>query len=193
MGRSLAPIDATLVTEADEADGRPLFEANGLEYSIERRNGRVFHQETRRDPSGRIVARNEAEVQFVLGSGSQGLGYLIERDGFLFQSPISWYAHQRRWDLAPGYEKQNPHFDRPVVSTCLYCHANRVEPVAGTINRYQPPIFRGHAIGCERCHGPGELHVRRPTVVAGRDRTIVNPAALEASLRDAVCEQCHLL
>ena len=162
MGRSLSPIALAVTTGGDEKAGRPLFEAQGLEYSIERRDGRVWHQETRRDSSGQIIARNEAEVQFVLGSGSQGIGYLIERDGFLFQSPISWYVRKQQWDLAPGYEQMNAHFDRPVASTCLYCHANRVEPVAGTINRYRPPIFQGHAIGCERCHGPGELHVRRP-------------------------------
>jgi tetratricopeptide (TPR) repeat protein len=193
MGQSLSPIAAALAAGGDEAGGRPLFEAYGLEYSIERREGRIFHQETRRDHSGRILARNEAEVQYVLGSGSQGIGYLIERDGSLFQSPISWYVRQRRWNLSPGYEKQNPHFDRPVVPTCLYCHANRVEPVPGTINQYERPIFRGHTIGCERCHGPGELHVQRPTMVDGRDITIVNPAGLEPSLREAVCEQCHLL
>jgi hypothetical protein len=70
MGRSLTPIAGATETGGDEAGGRPLFEANGLEYSIERREGRVFHQETRRDSAGRLVARNEAEVQFVLGSGS---------------------------------------------------------------------------------------------------------------------------
>jgi Tfp pilus assembly protein PilF len=193
MGRSLAPIDAAPATGGDEAGGRPLFEANGLEYSIERRDGRVFHREARRDAAGRIIALNEVQVQFVLGSGSQGISYLVEHDGFLFQSPISWYVQKRRWDLSPGYQKQNAHFDRPVVSTCLYCHANRVEAVEGTINRYQPPIFRGHAIGCERCHGPGEIHVSHPTAVDGRDMTIVNPAGLEPALRDAVCEQCHLL
>jgi predicted CXXCH cytochrome family protein len=75
------------------------------------------------------------------------------------------------------------------MSTCLYCHVNRVEPVEGTVNRYRPPTFRGHAIGCERCHGPGELRVRQPDAA----QTIVNPAALEPSLRDAVCEQCHLM
>jgi predicted CXXCH cytochrome family protein len=193
MGRSLAPVATATTTGGDEASGGPLFEAHGLEYSIERRDGRVLHQETRRDASGRMIARNEAEVQFVLGSGSQGIGYLIERDGFVFQSPISWYVEKQKWDLAPGYAQMNVHFDRPVASTCLYCHANRVEPVAGTINRYRPPIFQGHAIGCERCHGPGELHVRGPTIADGRDSTIVNPAGLESALRDAVCEQCHLL
>ena len=72
MGRSLSPI-AGATAGGDEEDSRPLFEAQGLEYSIEHRDGRVLHQETRRDSAGQIVARNEAEVQFVLGSGRQGV------------------------------------------------------------------------------------------------------------------------
>ena len=192
MGRSLSPIDAATSPPAGGAVDRVLFEAQGLEYSMENRDGHLIHKETRRDDSGRIIARNEAEVQFAVGSGRQGVAYLIERDGFLFQSPITWYARDRQWDLSPGYEKVNFHFDRTVTSDCLSCHANRFEPVAGTVNRYRPPIFRGHAIGCERCHGPGELHGDRHDVVDGRDLTIVNPAKLEPPLRDAVCQQCHL-
>ena len=143
-------------------------------------------------PRASIIAQNEAEVQFAVGSGRLGVAYLIEHDGFLFQSPIAWYPRERQWDLPPGYHTSNSHFDHPITSSCLFCHANQVEPVPGTVNRYRPPIFRGHAIGCERCHGPGELHVTHPTLVDGRDVTIVNPALLEPSLRDAVCEQCHL-
>lgn len=188
MGRSLSPIAAGV---ADSA-GAPLFEAGGLQYSVEDRGGRVIHAETRRDASGGVVARNEAEVRYIVGSGRQAQAYLIDRDGFVFLSPITRYTKAGRWDLSPGYEKANHHFNRPVVPLCLYCHADRVEPAPGTVNRYQPPTFRGHAIGCERCHGPGELHVRRPAVVDGRDVTIVNPADLEPGLRDAVCEQCHL-
>jgi len=193
MGRSLAPIGDASVKDVDEGAGRPLFESQGLEYSIDHRDGRVFHQETRRDASGRIVTRNEAEVQFVLGSGRQGIAYLIEHDGFLFESPLNWYSRKRRWDLSPGFEVFNYHFDRPIRPGCLFCHANRFEPTAGPINQYRRPIFQGHAIGCERCHGPGELHVARPTTVDGKDMTIVNPADLAPTLRDAVCAQCHLV
>ena len=64
--------------------------------------------------------------------------------------------------------------------------------MAGTLNRYEPPIFQGHAIGCERCHGPGELHVERGGVSAGPDLTIVNPGRLAPALRESVCQQCHL-
>ena len=194
MGRSLYPITPESAAAVAVAGGRgPIrFEAGGFEYSIENRNGHVIHVETRRSPSGRLVAQQEAEVQYVLGSGRQAVAYLVEHDGFLFQSPINWYPRARKWDLAPGYEKRNLHFTRVVAAECLYCHANQFDPVPGTMNRYQKPIFRGHAVGCERCHGPGELHIRRPAEVNGQDMTIVNPGSLEPSLRDAVCEQCHL-
>ena len=73
--------------------------------------------------------RRRSSLQSV--PGGRGSAYLIERDGFLFQSPITWYVRERKWDLPPGYEKVNLHFDRPVEHHCLYCHANRVEPVDG--------------------------------------------------------------
>jgi Tfp pilus assembly protein PilF len=194
MGRSLAPIAAAPAAGANhDTSGRVLLTAQGLEYSIEDRDGHLIHRETRRDAAGHVIAQNEAEVHYAVGSGRQGIAYLIERDGFLFQSPITWYVRQRKWDLSPGYEAFNLHYDRPVEANCLFCHANRAEPVQGPLNCYQAPIFRGHAIGCERCHGPGELHVRRPQMTDGRDHTIVNPAALEPALRDAVCQQCHLI
>ncbi|MFI5456371.1 MAG: cytochrome c3 family protein, partial [Isosphaerales bacterium] len=193
MGRSLSPIADAQSLGAGPDGSRPQFEAQGLLYSVEHQGARVFHREARQDASGRLIAQNQAEVQYVIGSGRQGFSYLIERDGFLFESPITWYAKDRRWGLSPGYETRNHHFERPILAECLFCHANRAERVSSAINRYRTPIFQGHSIGCERCHGPGDLHVRRPTVVDGRDLTIVNPADLEPSVRDAVCEQCHLI
>jgi hypothetical protein len=207
MGRSLAPIASAPTVGGDPSGGSITFEVQGergsvragqteaalSQFTVERRDGREFHRETRRDAQGRILAQVEAEVKYALGSGSRGVSYLVEHDGRLFQSPISWYRQKGTWDLSPGYERRNHHFERPIEPQCLFCHANRVEPVERSINRYAEPIFRGHAIGCERCHGPGELHVRRPELVEGRDVTIVNPRHLEPTLRAAVCEQCHLL
>jgi predicted CXXCH cytochrome family protein len=133
-------------------------------------------------------------VQFTLGSGSNGRSYLINRDGYLYQSPISWYAQKQTWDLSPGFANSYPQ-QRAIAVDCLFCHANRVDLVEGSINHYREPIFRGYTIGCERCHGPGELHVAQRTKgenIGDRDYTIVNPRRLEPHLRDAVCEQCHL-
>jgi Tfp pilus assembly protein PilF len=194
MGRSLAPIAAI-------DDGPPTHIAAGLpisdkgvQYSIETRDGKVFHKATRRDEDGTLFAEIEAEVRFALGSGTRGISYLIERDGFLFQSPIAWFAQKGRWDISPGYGEYTtrPDFERAIQPECIFCHTNQYRPVAGTLNRYETPIFQGHSIGCERCHGPGELHVQRPGLSTETDFTIVNPANLTPALRDSVCEQCHL-
>jgi Flp pilus assembly protein TadD len=194
MGRSLAPVGGA-------EDGPPIgpaaglpFEAKGVRYDIERRDGRLVHKATRRDEHGSVLSEVQAEVRYALGSGTRGISYLIDRDGFLFQSPIAWFAQQRRWDISPGYGGPNPrpNFERAIQRECLFCHTSQVRSVSGTLNRYEPPIFEGHAIGCERCHGPGALHANRGGASAEPDLTIVNPARLAPALRESVCQQCHL-
>jgi hypothetical protein len=183
MGRSAAPATSVM----PETTGR-VFEVDDLTYSIERRDGRVFHRESRRDRSGREVASAEAEVRYAIGSGTRGISFAVAKGNGLFQSPLAWYAQERRWDLAPGYRDLNAHFDRPITPGCLFCHTNRFDRKEG-----REPVFHGLAIGCERCHGPGELHARRLGGTGGDvDLTIVNPADLAPPLREAVCEQCHL-
>ncbi len=194
MGRSLAPIARAPTVGGPRSDGTITFNAGKSQFTIERRGGREVHREAQLDEHGRVLAEVAAEVKYALGSGSRGVGYLVEHDGRLFQSPISWYSQKSQWDLSPGYEAHNFHFDRPIENQCLFCHANRVEPVALSVNHYNQPVFQqGEAIGCERCHGPGELHARGQDVFEGRDLTIVNPRHLTPALRAAVCEQCHLL
>jgi Tfp pilus assembly protein PilF len=99
--------------------------------------------------------------------------------------------------LAPGYRERNSHFDRSIIPRCLACHCNQPKAAGHSDSRFQEPIFaESYAIGCERCHGPGELHVRRreaKEVPDGDfDDTIVNPARLEPALRESACQQCHL-
>jgi hypothetical protein len=194
MGRSLAPVEGGEGEPPVGAEVGLPFESQGVHYALEHRDGRTFHRTWREGSNGEVFAAVEAEVQYALGSGTRGISYLIERDGFLQQSPIAWFAQQKRWDISPGYGGANPRpsFERPIQRGCLFCHTNQIHSVAGTLNRYEPPIFEGHAIGCERCHGPGELHASGGAGSAEPDLTIVNPARLAPSLRDSVCQQCHL-
>ena len=194
MGRSLSPVG---VAETIENFTLPLT-IDGHAYQVRRDGDRQFHREARLSPTGKEALVTEFEAVYAVGSGRTGRSYLIERDEHLFVSPMTWYA-DHGWDLSPGYEKNNSHFNRPVVAECLFCHANRALHVEGTTNQYQSPIFAGHAIGCQRCHGPGELHVAArenggadEAVAAGPDFTIVNPAHLEPRLSEAICQQCHL-
>jgi tetratricopeptide (TPR) repeat protein len=186
MGRSLVPVGAIAGRQLyDKAHNNP-FEAFGIQFRIDRRGDRVYHRQTQLGADGKPVYDFAHEVDFVIGSGARGFSYLTTRDGFVFQTPVSWFGQKQIWDLSPGFPPW-ARAGRLVPGACLICHANRVEPVANTRNRFHEPVFRGHAIGCERCHGPGELHVR----TLGKD-DIVNPGRLEPALREAVCQQCHL-
>ncbi|HMC66051.1 MAG TPA: multiheme c-type cytochrome, partial [Gemmataceae bacterium] len=190
MGRSLAPVAQSGVTV------RTKFTQQGLTYRIEQHGARLVHGESLLDAKGEVLTHVEEPVAYILGSGTRGRSYLINRDGFLFQSPISWYTQERKWALSPNYAERNQHFERPINSECLSCHSNYADAVENTINRFREPIFRGYAIGCERCHGPGELHVElhqaNPKWEGGDDYTIVNPRKLDRSERESVCQQCHL-
>lgn len=125
------------------------------------------------------------KLDYFIGSGAHGRSYVFTQNGFLFQAPFTWYTQQAKWDASPGYEHDpNLRWSRPIEPTCLWCHASQPKPIYGTINRYADPPFE-NGVACERCHGPGSDHI------AGRGR-LVNPAKLDAPLRDAVCAQCHL-
>src|SRR5205814_2266313 len=106
------------------SDGWAGFQSGGLSYVVERRGDRLFHREVLSGPAGETMASHEAEVQYVLGSSRRGLGFLIADDGYLFQSPISWYQRKGVWDLSPGYQRRHEHFDRPISTGCLFCHSN---------------------------------------------------------------------
>jgi hypothetical protein len=194
MGRSLAPVLKAGALERFDPESHNPFGASGFQFLIEWRNGKLVHKEARQDPRGQLKTEFEAEVHYVIGSGARARSYLIEHEGYLFQSAITWYSQKGIWDLSPGFAA-NPHSDRPITAECLFCHCNHADPIEHTINRYRLPIFQGFAIGCERCHGPGELHVQRRErgePIAGEDHTIVNPGRLAPPLREAVCQQCHL-
>jgi Flp pilus assembly protein TadD len=166
----------------------------GFELRVRRRGAEETHEVTARDAQGREVLRHEGAVVFAIGSGTRGRSYVINRDGYLFQSPLSWFAQAQTWDLSPGFSRSLL-AGLPVEARCLFCHCNHAEPVPDTVNRYERPLQNASAIGCERCHGPGELHVarrERGDDPDGPDDTIVNPARLPPALREAVCQQCHL-
>jgi tetratricopeptide (TPR) repeat protein len=195
MGRSILPIAAVAGTQDYSAKAHNPFESFGATMRVERQGDRVWHKETRLGPDGKPVYEFSLPVDYVIGSGNNGCSYLSVRDGFVFQTPISWFAQKGIWDTSPGFAP-DMHSGRPVLAICLYCHANRALPIEGTHNRYEPQVFAGHSIGCERCHGPGEEHVKLRAIGAAPDGkidpTIVNPKHLEPALREGVCQQCHL-
>ena len=128
------------------------------------------------------------QLDYAVGSGYNGLTFLVRRGRFLFQAPLSYYARAQKWDLSPGYENADLGFNRMVPEECINCHAGRPSPLPNVSGGYADPPFQELAIGCENCHGPGEAHVKSQ---GKRSGTIVNPAKLGARLADNICLNCH--
>jgi len=165
-------------------------------YSVYARDGKMFHEESERDAKGHVVFSETREIAYTVGVGDLGKSYLVAKGDALFVSPVSYYTNIRGWDLSPGYEEGLFRgFTRPVVELCVDCHTGMPLPSPGAHNRFQQPPFRFLTVGCERCHGPGVVHVEQRRQEApfdgSIDFSIVNPRKLRPEIRDDVCAQCH--
>ena len=135
-------------------------------------------------------------VNYIVGSGHHTNSHITSRNGYIYQVPITFYTQDQRWDLAPGFEDgSNSRFSRILNTECVTCHNHYPEHIQGSENKfYQMP----EGIECERCHGPGSLHVQ--SKLAGEvvdtsryaDLTIVNPRRLTRDLTSDLCQRCHL-
>src|SRR2546430_727150 len=75
----------------------------GVQSRAERRGGGVVPRQPGRDDKGEPVYESDTPVDYALGSGARGYSYLSDRDGFVFQSPVSWYSDKQVWDASPGF------------------------------------------------------------------------------------------
>ncbi len=199
--RSLSLVDPA----SEPPDGAFEHAKSGRSYRVYREQGQMRHREWVAVPGGDEIAA-DYPLKYLVGSGRHSRTYLVEDDGFLVESPITWYASRKAWDLSPGYDvPEPPGFERPADMGCLACHVGRASAIDRSYHRI---AFDELAIGCERCHGGGAEHVafRRnepsdsdaPSVPvtpgAGSQGVdpIVHPGKLSRELTEAICSQCHL-
>jgi hypothetical protein len=150
----------------------------------------VSHKETGwvQGESESGVFSMEHPLAYTVGSGVNGLTFLIRRGDYLFQAPLSYYARTHKWDFSPGYEQADLGFSRLVPEECINCHSGRPAPIPNRPGAYAEPAFSELAIGCENCHGPGAEHVR---TLGKKPGAIVNPAKLTPRLAENICMNCH--
>ncbi|QDU19717.1 tetratricopeptide repeat protein [Urbifossiella limnaea] len=193
MSRSAAPAAAP-----GAPDGTFEHAASGRRFEVRRVDGTPRHREFLLDPARADAVLTDLPVAFALGSGRHAQTFACDADGFLAESPVTWYASRQGWGMSPGYDKPvHRGFERPIGPLCVYCHMGRVERLDRSTHKYR--VVEA-AIGCERCHGPGELHVshwqdtpgEHPARDGPGDLTVVNPRRLPRALAEAVCQQCHL-
>jgi tetratricopeptide (TPR) repeat protein len=194
MGQSWYRLTPANAVEDFEEDNEIELPGSGVRYRMTARDGAYYMRQFLRGPDGSERFVEEHALKWVVGSNHHSRAYVIEREGKLFQTPICWYPTGELWDLCPGFDTGNEHFRREISASCVFCHNARMERVSDAPNHFRK-VPEG--IDCERCHGPGSLHIAKwreqgaqPT--GGPDPTIVNPERLPPAQRRDVCFQCHL-
>jgi tetratricopeptide (TPR) repeat protein len=145
---------------------------------------------------GDTIYKRTETVDYVIGSGQHTNSHLYAHNGYLRQMPLTFYTQKQKWDLPPGFENGfNTRFNRQIGLECMTCHNSFPNFVEGSENKYTE---LPNGINCERCHGPGEIHVKEK--MAGNlidtskyiDYSIVNPGKLPIDLQFDLCQRCHL-
>ena len=151
--------------------------------------------EFRLDKKDTVYKRIET-VNYIIGSGQHTNSHMQSVNGYFNQMPMTYYTQLGKWDLPPGFENGvNTRFSRKIGLECMSCHNSYPDFVEGSENKYNA-VPEG--ITCERCHGPGSIHVAersKGTKVDTAnfiDYTIVNPAKLSIDEQFDICQRCHL-
>jgi Flp pilus assembly protein TadD len=159
------------------------------------KNNAMYILEYRLEGKDTIYKRTE-KVDYIIGSGQHTNSHLMNVNGYIYQLPLTWYAQLQKWDLPPGFENgSNSRFSRTIEFECMSCHNAFPSVTDFTANKF---VNIPNGIDCERCHGPGEAHLKDK--IAGNlvdtaheiDYTIVNPKKLPWERQIDVCQRCHL-
>jgi predicted CXXCH cytochrome family protein len=125
------------------------------------------------------------QVAFVYGSRFKQRFFTKTGDDYTVL-PAQWDVAKKRWLpyhvekntdwWVPFYGDKNT--DRPTGPLCDGCHSVNYNIATKQVTEWN--------VGCERCHGPGSLHVAHPTRA-----NIVNPQRLAPVAANDTCIQCH--
>jgi tetratricopeptide (TPR) repeat protein len=135
-------------------------------------------------------------VDYIVGSGQHTNSHIQSVNGYLNQMPMTFYTQKGQWDLPPGFEGGfNTRFSRKIGLECMSCHNTLPGFVEGSENKFSS-VPEG--VNCERCHGPGSIHVQQRSTGSKIDTSkyidysIVNPGKLSIERQFDVCQRCHL-
>jgi predicted CXXCH cytochrome family protein len=132
-----------------------------------------------------LLTFTKDDIAFVYGSKWKQRYFTKVGDDY-FPLGAQWDVTHKQWRRyfvadatdwwVPFYPADNT--KRPTGPLCDGCHSVNYNVQTKTVTEWN--------VGCERCHGPGSEHVRRPVAA-----TIINPAKLDYVRANDTCIQCH--
>jgi tetratricopeptide (TPR) repeat protein len=201
MGKSLfRPTPAN--SPEDYTDKHTFYHSvSDTHYSMIVRDGAYYQRRWQTGFDGTDTNIEEMKIDYVIGSGAHARSYLHRTAlGTLIELPLGWYSERGGyWGMSPGFDSHHPQTRRLVSYECMFCHNGYPQSPTANQLRSPEPVFAGElpeGIDCQRCHGPGERHVRTAQTpgakLADITASIVNPARLSPKLQMETCMQCHL-
>jgi len=194
MGQSFS-LATTAKTAADFQTPHVYDAFSDFHYAAALRGDSMYITEYRLAGKDTLHLRRE-QVNYIIGSGQHTNSHMRSENGYLTQMPMTFYTQKKRWDLPPGFENGvNTRFSRKIGLECMSCHNGYPAFVMGSENKYTA-VPTG--IDCERCHGPGSIHVAqrktgsRIDTANATDYSIVNPSKLPVDAQFDICQRCHL-
>jgi len=199
MGRSMLPGETRSLDGVLPPTAKVYDKDSDQYFDVRLKGGSLYQGDYAVDADGKELFRQSWKLDYVIGAGANGYGFLFQRDHYLFEAPLCYYTTTHSWGFSPGFEVRNRGFTRPILDRCITCHSGRSNPVTGQVGLYENPPFEELAVGCENCHGPGEAHVTERTQdqmtgaapPLGIDASIVNPAQVSGWVADNICMRCH--
>ena len=155
-------------------------EIDGYRYVVRTEGKRTWYQVRRGDEVLRLP------VAWTFGSGRTGQTFVLEHNGRMLESRVSYYPRHRGLDLTMGAANARPEnleeaagrlMSASDVNECFGCHSTSTSSAKGGL-----PGTLEAGVQCRRCHGDVGKH----------------PVAKMASLKKAdtdtineLCGQCH--
>jgi Cytochrome c554 and c-prime len=187
MGHALETVEECATLAA-----HPLltFKDTKYSYRIERRGGQSLYAVSDGDRTLTIP------IGWAMGASSAiGQTYVLEKDGQLYESRVSYFSELQGLGITMGAEGFAPTnlleaagrlMGRDDELNCFGCHATNA-----TQGREFTPAVMTAGVQCERCHGPAEKHLEWAT--KGGSPPVI-PKKLSRLSTDQVsdfCGQCH--
>ena len=148
------------------------------------------------------------EVELVIG-GNWDQHYEALVEGQHFPTPMRWAVGDKSW-LIGGYRPEDwfkadgtpdgiprkPHELKKLRATeakCAMCHETGFTPTRDPATKTWGGTPLEPGIGCEKCHGPGSLHVEANKDPAKKDpgKIVHGTKDLNALQQTMLCAQCH--
>ena len=165
------------------------------------RNGHYNYEITRKEKQSIYSVTDGKDtislpILYAFGEGKAGQTYLLQYQGVLYESMVSFYNEIRGLDFTIGASRAVPaSLDEALgrklsdneVTECFSCHSTG--GVSGGKVHFDKLTL---GIRCEACHGPGGQHAAAAKASAPSAKLVFNPRSLSGDeLSQDFCGSCH--